>query len=181
MTKIKIPNLNPEMIKLENIKPYKKNPKKHSKTQIKNIAESIEQFGFRWPIILKSKKEPLIIAGHGRYLAAKKLEIKELPVLYAEDLNEKQLKAFRIRDNKTGISEWEKGFLIEELHDLMEEKVDLTITGFEEQEIKELLDVSEEKEEELCKELEVKQERIIECPKCKTKINIKTKKESSNA
>ena len=85
-------------IRIEVIKPYEKNAKKHPETQIKNIAESIKQFGFIQPLVLDKNNE--IIIGHGRYFAAQRLKMEEVPCLYVNDLTEEQVRKLRILDNK---------------------------------------------------------------------------------
>ena len=92
-------------IKIDKIKKYARNAKKHPQEQIDFIANSIKEFGFKVPILLDENFE--IIAGHGRYLASKKLKIKELPCIIADDLTPEQIKMFRLADNKVAESEWD--------------------------------------------------------------------------
>lgn len=103
-------------IKIEAIKPYEKNTKKHPETQIKNIAESIKQFGFVQPLVLDKNNE--IIIGHGRYFAAQRLEMEEVPCVFVENLTEEQVRKLRILDNKLNESEWDDDLLRLELEDL---------------------------------------------------------------
>ena len=103
--------------KLNDIKPYKKNAKKHSKKQINQIAESIKAFGFKNPVLID--KDNVVIAGHGRCLAARYLKLKEIPCIYVDDLSEEQIKAFRLADNKVNESEWDLELLSEELDDIL--------------------------------------------------------------
>ena len=100
-------------IKTEHLVPYDKNTKKHDKTQINNVAESIKQYGFVQPIVID--KENVVVIGHCRLLAAKKLKMKEVPCVCVEDLTEEQVKALRIVDNKSNESEWDFDFLADEL------------------------------------------------------------------
>ena len=86
-----------ENIPISEIKPYEKNPRKNEKA-VEIVARSIKEFGFKVPIILDKNNE--IIAGHTRLKAAIKLEIKEVPIIRANDLNEEQVKTFRIMENK---------------------------------------------------------------------------------
>ena len=102
--------------KIETLKPYKKNAKKHDKTQINNVAESIRQYGFVQPIVVD--KDGVIVIGHCRYEAAKALGMKDVPCVCVDDLTEEQVKALRIVDNKSNESEWDFDFLAEELADL---------------------------------------------------------------
>ena len=100
-------------IKTEQLVPYDKNTKKHDKTQINNVAESIKQYGFVQPIVID--KDNVVVIGHCRLLAAKQLKMKEVPCVCVEDLTEEQVKALRIVDNKSNESEWDFDFLADEL------------------------------------------------------------------
>lgn len=77
---------------LTDLVPYEKNPRKNDEA-VKYVAESIRQFGFKVPIIVD--KDGVIVAGHTRYKAAKKLKLKEVPCIVADDLSDEQIKAFR--------------------------------------------------------------------------------------
>jgi len=100
-------------ILIDQLKFYANNPKQHPREQIDLIKRSIIEFGFLNPILID--KDNNIIAGHGRYLAAQKLNVKELPCIYAEHLTPTQVNAFRILDNKSAESSWANDFLIKEL------------------------------------------------------------------
>jgi len=132
-------NMQIEWIKVDELIPYVNNPKQHSTEQINLIASSIKEFGFINPIIVDKQNE--IIAGHGRLLAAKKLGLEKVPVLRAEHLTPAQVKAYRIADNKlTELGEWDSELLKIELEELKEADFDLELTGFNLDEIDELLD-----------------------------------------
>lgn len=103
-------------IKTEQLVPYDKNTKKHDKTQINNVAESIKQYGFVQPIVID--KDNVVVIGHCRLLAAKKLKMKEVPCVCVEDLTEEQVKALRIVDNKSNESPWDFDILPDELAEL---------------------------------------------------------------
>lgn len=92
-------------VRLADIKPYEKNQKKHDDTQINNIAISIDKYGFVQPLVLD--KDNNIIIGHGRYLAAEKLNMESVPAVYAENLTDEQIRELRILDNKLNESEWD--------------------------------------------------------------------------
>lgn len=96
--------------------PYERNTKKHDKTQINNVAESIKKYGFVQPIVID--KGNVVVIGHCRLLAAKQLKMKEVPCVCVEDLTEEQVKALRIVDNKSNESEWDFDFLADELAEL---------------------------------------------------------------
>lgn len=98
------------------LKPYDKNTKKHDDVQINNVAESIKQYGFVQPIVID--KNNVVVIGHCRLLAAKKLKMQEVPCVCVEDLTEEQVKALRIVDNKSNESPWDFDFLADELADI---------------------------------------------------------------
>lgn len=105
-------------MKIENVKvseliPYERNAKKHDVTQIKNVAESIKQFGFAQPIVVD--KNNVVIIGHCRLLASKRLKLKEVPIVRMEDLTDEQVQKLRLLDNKLNESEWDMDLLIEDI------------------------------------------------------------------
>lgn len=111
MDKLKV-----QYISINNIVPYENNPR-HNQDAIPAVIESIKQFGFRNPMILD--KENVIVAGHTRYEAAKALGMTEVPVIYADDLSEEQVRKFRLVDNKTAeFAGWDFSKLEEELESL---------------------------------------------------------------
>lgn len=125
-------------IEIEKIKGYAKNVKKHDEEQIKQIANSIKQFGFRQPVVIDKNNE--IVIGHGRVEAAKTLEMKTVPCIMADDLTDEQIKALRIADNK--LSEkavWDNDALSEELK-AIGESIDMTDFGFGDFELSILLE-----------------------------------------
>ena len=103
-------------ISVKDLIPYERNTKKHDKTQINNVAESIKQYGFVQPIVID--KNNVVVIGHCRLLAAKQLKMKEVPCVCVEDLTEEQVKALRIVDNKSNESPWDFDILPDELADL---------------------------------------------------------------
>lgn len=108
---------------IKDLKPYKKNAKKHSKEQVEWIANSIKEFGFTQPVIVD--KNMSVVAGHGRILGAKKAGIKNVPTVMLEELTEEQIKAYRLVDNKLNESEWDSVLLEQELNELQEMRMDL--------------------------------------------------------
>ncbi len=104
------------MKSLGEITPYEKNAKKHDETQINNVAESIRQYGFVQPIVID--KEGVIVIGHCRALAAKKLGMDKVPCVCVDDLTPEQVDALRVVDNKTNESEWDYDILSEILPDI---------------------------------------------------------------
>jgi site-specific DNA-methyltransferase (adenine-specific) len=117
-----------EYVPIDSIKPYEKNAKKHPDEQVEHIANSIKEFGFRQPLVID--KDNVVVIGHGRLLAAKKLGIAEVPVLRADDLTEAQINALRLADNKTNESEWDFDLLGGELDDIFD--IDMSDFGFDE-------------------------------------------------
>ena len=103
-------------ISVKDLIPYDRNTKKHDKTQINNVAESIKQYGFVQPIVID--KNNVVVIGHCRLLAAKQLKMKEVPCVCVDDLTEEQVKALRIVDNKSNESEWDFDILPDELAEL---------------------------------------------------------------
>lgn len=93
--------------------PYAKNTKKHDKKQIKNVATSIQKYGFVQPIVID--KNNVVIIGHCRLLGAKHLKLETVPCVCADDLTEEEVNALRIVDNKSNESEWDMDFLPDEL------------------------------------------------------------------
>lgn len=102
--------------KLSEIVPYAKNAKKHDKKQIANVAESIKQYGFVQPIVID--RDGVIVIGHCRAEAAKKLGMKTVPCVCVDDLTPEQVNALRLVDNKSNESAWDFDLLAEELPEL---------------------------------------------------------------
>lgn len=116
--------------------PYVNNPR-DNKDAIDKVASSIKNFGFKVPLVIDNNNE--VITGHTRLLASKKLGIKEVPVIIADDLSEAQVKAFRIADNKVSeYAEWDEDLLKIELEELVDLDFDLMDTGFEATDFKDL-------------------------------------------
>lgn len=119
--------MNVQEIKLKDIKPYGKNPRKNDDA-VPYVAESIKQFGFKVPIVID--KNNVIVAGHTRYKAAKKLGFKSVPCIIADDLTDEQIKAFRLADNKVSEkAEWDLDLLDSEIEGIFD--IDMTDFGFE--------------------------------------------------
>jgi len=125
-------------VKIENLKFYSKNAKAHPPEQIEKIKRSIEKFGFRGAI--QATEDLTIVAGHGRIMALKELGHKEVETEIIKDLKPEDIKAFRLSDNKTAESNWIEDLLQEELKELNNTDYDLSLTGFNDDEIKRLLD-----------------------------------------
>jgi len=142
-----------EYVNIDNIKPYKNNPRKNEEA-IPYVMESIKQFGFKNPVILD--KDNIIIAGHTRIESAKRLGITEIPCIYADDLTKEQIKAFRLADNKVAeIAEWDIDLLNDELDNILD--IDMSDFGFD-------LDFENEEEKEI---IEDEVPEVPEEPKAK--------------
>lgn len=118
--------------------PYTANARTHPPKQIAQIAASIKEFGFNVPCLID--QNDVLIAGHGRLLGAKQLGLKTVPVIRLEHLTEAQVKAFRLADNKIALNaDWLDDLLKDELSILQSLDFDLSLTGFDEDEIAALL------------------------------------------
>ena len=113
-------------INVNDITPYAKNAKKHPQTQVDYIANSLQEFGWKQPLVID--KDNVIVCGHGRLLAAKQLGMETVPCIYADDLTDDQIKAFRLADNKTNESDWDLDLLMPELDDI---DLDMSLFGFD--------------------------------------------------
>jgi DNA modification methylase len=121
-----------------NLIPYARNSRTHSDAQVAKIAASIREFGFLNPIIVDGQKG--IIAGHGRVMAAQKLGLETLPVIEASHLTDAQRRAYIIADNRLALDAgWDNEMLKVELQDLGAADFDLSLTGFNLDEIADLL------------------------------------------
>lgn len=127
------------LIKIDDLKPYEKNPRKNDDA-VEYVANSIKEFGFKVPIVIDSNN--VIVAGHTRYKAAKQLGMEELPCIIADDLTDDQIKAYRLADNKVAeFSEWDFSLLEEEMSNLFDFEMDLF--GFEDQEEEQYEDIDD--------------------------------------
>jgi len=146
-------------VPIKDIIEYSKNNRVHSDQQIDRIACSITDFGFNQPLVVDETNT--ILVGHGRLLAARKLNLKEVPVYKIGGLTPAQKKAYRILDNKLqNDSTWDKDNLPLELAELRELHFDLERFGLEELEssAEDILDEDDEEEPSI--------ETPIKCPKC---------------
>lgn len=141
--------------------PYEKNPRRNDEA-VEYVKNSIKEFGFKVPIVID--KNNVIIAGHTRLKAAKKLGLKTVPCVVADDLSEEQVKAFRLADNKVGeLAEWDFSLLESELGDI---SIDMSEFGFNFGDDEVLMENDAELREHQDNEKE------ITCPYCGEKILI---------
>lgn len=126
-------------VKLHDLKPYENNPRINDNA-VDSVMNSIKEFGFKVPLVIT--KDNVIVAGHTRYKASLKLNLDEVPCIIADDLNEQQIKAFRLADNKVSeLAEWDFSKLEMELAEI---ELDMSLFSFE---IEELVSGPEEAEE----------------------------------
>ncbi len=131
---------NIKQVPVADLIPYVNNARTHSDAQVAQIAASIKEFSFTNPILTDGDNG--IIAGHGRLMAAKKLGLKEVPVIELSHLSKAQKKAYILADNKLALnSGWDSSLLSLELSDLKELNFDLSVIGFDDAELAELLAV----------------------------------------
>ena len=102
-----------EQMKIRDIKPYERNAKKHDETQIKNVMQSIGQYGITQPLVID--RDNNLIIGHCRLIACKRLKMKEVPVVRRDDLTQEQVDKLRLLDNKLNESEWDFDLLAEDI------------------------------------------------------------------
>ncbi len=132
-----------EIADINTIKPYENNPRKLKDSAIERVAMSLKEYGFRQPIVVD--KNRIIVVGHTRYRASKKLGFKEIPITIADNLTPEQINAYRIADNRTAEeSEWDYKLLQEEFSNLVDVKFNLELTGFNEDELKKYLSMEED-------------------------------------
>ena len=126
-------------LKIDEIKPYENNPRNNSDA-VDATANSIKEFGWQQPIVVD--KDMVVIAGHTRLLAAKKLGLDTVPVVVASDLSNEQVRAYRLADNKTGeLAEWDFELLNDELETIID--IDMSDYGFGLDDTEEDIDVTD--------------------------------------
>lgn len=128
---------------IDEIKPYENNPRDNDDA-VDAVANSIKEFGWQQPIVVDN--EGVIIAGHTRYKAAKKLGLKHVPVVVADNLTPDQVKAYRLADNKTAeLADWDMDLLNEELDQIRD--IDMSQFGFDDLDSLELEDADTAKDD----------------------------------
>lgn len=127
-----------ENIALGKLKPYGNNSRTHSQAQVNQIVASIEEFGFTNPILISP--ENMIIAGHGRFLAAEIMELAKVPCIRLSNLSPEQIRAYVIADNQLALKAgWDKDLLALELGSLRRADYDLEVIGFTDKDLEKLL------------------------------------------
>lgn len=130
-------------VELLKLIPYVNNSRTHSDEQVAQIAASIKEFGFTNPVLIDG--DGGIIAGHGRVMAARKLNLDEVPCIVLDHLSEAQKKAYIIADNQLPLNAgWDLDMLRVEIENLQEMDFDLDLLGFDDDVIDKLLDINAE-------------------------------------
>jgi ParB-like chromosome segregation protein Spo0J len=128
-----------EYRQIDALRPSDKNARNHSKKQIRQIAESITRFGFTNAILIT--RDGGIVAGHGRVTAAAHLGMKSVPAVVLDDLNDAEIRAYMLADNKLALNaDWDASTLAIEMQELLDVGFDLELTGFSLAEIDFVLD-----------------------------------------
>lgn len=163
-------------LKVEELIPYINNPRNNTEA-VDKVAASIKEFGFKVPIVID--KDNVVVTGHTRLLASKKLGLQEVPCVIADDLSPAQIKAFRIADNKVSeYAQWDEDMLKVELEELEEMNFDLDSVSIDFSDFDMGLDLEDteegqEQEENIyTKEINIPQYEITgECPKLEELVN----------
>lgn len=130
----KVPQVKFDMRKVDDLIPYARNARTHSPEQIAKLAGSIREFGFINPVIISS--DGGILAGHGRVMAAQKLKMDEVPCIEESHLTDAQRRAYILADNRLALDAgWDDELLKVEIKELSDLDFDLSLTGFDEEEL----------------------------------------------
>ena len=159
--------LNIQYLKTADLLPYARNARKHSEKQVVQIAASIREFGFNTPCLIDDKN--MLIAGHGRLLAAQKLDIDRVPCIRLDHLSEIQAKAYNLVDNQLAVNaEWDMDLLSLEVQELDNMEFDVDLLGFEDMKLKELLaqNLFEPGSENEQGQLDEQNTTFVMCPNC---------------
>jgi len=136
------PALNARMRPIADLKPHPRNARKHSDDQIGRIAKGIETYG--WTMAVLVDENDVILAGHGRVLAAQRLGLLEAPTVVAAGWSDEQKRAYMLADNRLAErASWDEALLQDELSDLLGSVIDPELTGFSTGEIAKILNDEE--------------------------------------
>ena len=162
-----------EQIGIETLIPYANNARTHSEAQVAQIAASIREFGFNNPVLIDEQSS--IIAGHGRVLAARKLELDTVPCIRLNHLSSTQRRAYIIADNKIAMNAgWDEELLALELTELTEFGVNMDLTGFTVDEIVSLKQPNfEAATEEEQGQLDQLDPKWVACPNCGKEFDLR--------
>lgn len=146
-----------EYLSIDKLKPYEKNTRKHDEDDIAQIKKSIQDFGFDDPIGIWSK-DNIIVEGHGRFMAAKELGIKEVPVIRLDHLTDEQRRLYGIMHNKLAeLSAWDFSMLQQEAQDLDLDGYDLNL---------QYADTSTQEEKQKKEKEKKTEKKQVICPRC---------------
>lgn len=166
-----------ELWPIDRLVPYERNARTHSPEQVKQIAASIQEFGFTNPILVGS--DDGILAGHGRLAAAKDLGMAKVPVIVLDHLSPAQRRAYVLADNQLALNAgWDEEMLQQEVMALNLEDFDLSLLGFGEEELAKMLDPEGIDTQESPKEFKEVDDDIDtdhRCPSCGYEWSGKTK------
>ena len=165
MKKIEVHCAYDEMVDITKLVPNPRNPNQHSDRQIELLAKIIEHQGWRAPITV-SKRSGFVVRGHGRLLAAEALGLDEVPVDYQDYANEAEEWADLIADNRLAeLSEMDNEMLKDLIQEIDANEIDLTLTGFEEDEIEKIIGEFNQQEDikDLSDDLKEVYEIVITC------------------
>lgn len=168
-------DLSIKYVAINKLIPYANNSRTHDDAQIAQIAASIKEFGFTNPILID--KDDSIIAGHGRVLAARKLNLKAVPTIKLEGLTETQKRAYIIADNKLALNAgWDNDLLMVELDALNNADFDMAILGFYPHELETALELNKKIENLDSQANEINPDSYNmnhTCPRCNFEFNKK--------
>ena len=158
-------NLRIKHLPVDSLVPYAQNARTHSDAQVAQLAASIEEFGFTNPVLIDAGG--VIIAGHGRVMAALKLGMDKVPCIVLDHLSEAQKRAYVLADNKLALNAgWDDALLGVELIEVSDLGVDLALTGFSERELKKFGVGGDDIEDAGARSIEIGADRnllLIEC------------------
>lgn len=123
-------SLKVEYLRIDEIESYERNARTHSPEQVQQLVNSIQEFGFTNPVLIDNNN--VLIAGHGRLVAAAEFGMTEVPAIQLQNLTDKQVKALRIADNQLALNaSWDLDLLAAELSDLDADSFELDLLGFD--------------------------------------------------
>lgn len=164
-----------ETIKIDKIIPYARNARTHSPDQVAQIAASIREFGFTNPVLID--KDGGIIAGHGRVLAARQLDLTEIPCVRLGHLTDTQRRAYIIADNRLAeTSGWDLKMLAMEIEDLRLEDFDIDLTGFSAEALEAMFEGDPDFKpgtEDDQGRLDQLEPKMVNCPHCGTEFDLR--------
>jgi len=158
-----------EQVSLSLLIPYARNSRTHSEEQVAQIAGSIQEFGFCNPVLIDAENS--IIAGHGRVLAATRLKLETVPCIRLSHLTDAQKRAYVIADNRLALNAgWDLELLANELSDLHADEFDMSLLGFDPDELSNLMEIKDVQTESPKREATAS---LVTCPRCQFEFDAK--------